>query len=67
MAVPNMSVKKSDVVKAVIIRTRNSSIREDGSFISFSDNAVVIVNNDKIPRGTLWFIVYNLFYYLLFF
>lgn len=67
MAVPNMSVKKSDVVKAVIIRTRNPSIREDGSFISFSDNAVVIVNNDKIPRGTLWFIIYNLFYYLLFF
>lgn len=52
MAVPNMSVKKSDVVKAVIIRTRDSFLREDGSLISFSDNSVVIVNNDNLPKGT---------------
>lgn len=47
-----MLVKKSDVVKAVIIRTKNPFRREDGSFISFSDNSVVIVNNDNLPRGT---------------
>jgi len=47
-----MSVKKSDVVKAVIIRTKDSFTREDGSLISFSDNSVVIVSNDNLPRGT---------------
>jgi large subunit ribosomal protein L14 len=51
-AIPNMPVKKSDVVKAVIVRTRKSLRRESGMSIRFDDNAAVIINNDGNPRGT---------------
>lgn len=46
------TVKKGDVVKAVIVRTRKQMRRPDGSYISFDDNAAVIVNDSKQPRGT---------------
>lgn len=49
---PNMPVKKSDVVKAVIVRTRFRNKRPDGSWISFDQNACVIVDKDGNPRGS---------------
>lgn len=45
-------VKKGDVVKAVIVRTRRGVARKDGSYIRFDDNAAVIIKDDKTPRGT---------------
>lgn len=45
-------VKKGDVVKAVIVRTKSGARREDGSYIKFDENAAVIINADKSPRGT---------------
>jgi large subunit ribosomal protein L14 len=51
-ALPNMPVKRSDVVKAVIVRTKKSIRRPDGLYIRFDDNAAVIVNTDSNPRGT---------------
>jgi large subunit ribosomal protein L14 len=51
-AAPNMPVKKSDVVKAVIVRTKSSLRRSDGSTIRFDDNAAVIINKDNNPTGT---------------
>nr|YP_010185350.1 ribosomal protein L14 [Ishige okamurae]QVJ99694.1 ribosomal protein L14 [Ishige okamurae]WAM63990.1 50S ribosomal protein L14 [Ishige okamurae] len=51
-AAPNMLIKRSDIVKAVIIRTRKVVSRKDGTSIRFDDNAAVIINVDKNPRGT---------------
>ncbi|ABC99356.1 large subunit ribosomal protein L14 [Thermostichus sp. MS-CIW-21] len=51
-ALPNMPVKKSDVVKAVVIRTVDTVRRPDGMCIRFDDNAAVIINDDGNPRGT---------------
>lgn len=51
-AIPNGKVKKSDVVKAVIVRVKHPVQRADGSTIAFDDNAVVIVDNDGAPVGT---------------
>jgi len=51
-AMPQAQVKKGDVVKAVIVRTRRDTARPDGSIIRFDDNAAVIINEQKIPRGT---------------
>jgi large subunit ribosomal protein L14 len=51
-AMPNMGVKKSDVVKAVVVRTKKEIKRPDGSAIRFDDNAAVIINNQLEPRGT---------------
>ena len=51
-ASPNSAVKKGDIVKAVIVRTAKSHRRQDGSHIRFDENAAVIVNDDKMPRGT---------------
>ncbi|MDJ0690059.1 MAG: 50S ribosomal protein L14 [Xenococcaceae cyanobacterium MO_188.B32] len=51
-ALPNMAVKKSDVVRAVIVRTKQSLRRESGMSIRFDDNAAVIINQDNNPRGT---------------
>jgi large subunit ribosomal protein L14 len=51
-AIPNMPVKKSDVGKAVIVRSRKGLRRPDGSFIRFDENAAVIINKDNNPRGT---------------
>ncbi len=52
VATPNMAVKKSDVVSAVIVRTKADIKRNDGSVIRFDDNAAVIINKDGNPRGT---------------
>ena len=51
-AAPGGVVKKGDVVKAVIVRTTKSTRRADGSYIRFDDNAAVIINDQKLPRGT---------------
>ena len=51
-ASPQGSVKKGDVVKAVVVRTKKSTRRDDGTLISFDDNAAVIIDNNKNPRGT---------------
>ena len=51
-AIPGGNVKKGEVVKAVIVRTRKASRRADGSYISFDENAAVILKADGEPRGT---------------
>ena len=51
-AIPGGSVKKGDVVKAVIVRTSKGLQRPDGSSIRFDDNAAVIIENDGNPKGT---------------
>jgi large subunit ribosomal protein L14 len=51
-AAPNGQVKKGDVVKAVVVRTRKGLRRADGSMIKFDDNAAVIIKEDKNPTGT---------------
>ena len=51
-ATPGGAVKKGDVVKAVIVRTKSGARRKDGSYIKFDENAGVIINADKSPRGT---------------
>ena len=52
VATPNMADKKSDVVSAVIVRTKADIKRNDGSVIRFDDNAAVIINKDGNPKGT---------------
>ena len=49
---PGMTVKKSEVVHAVIVRTTKPERRPDGSYVAFDDNAVVIITKEKSPRGT---------------
>jgi large subunit ribosomal protein L14 len=51
-AIPGGNVKKGDVVKAVIVRTKKETRREDGSYIKFDENAAVILNPNGEPRGT---------------
>jgi large subunit ribosomal protein L14 len=51
-AIPNMAVKKSDVVEAVIVRTRHNINRDSGMSIRFDDNAAVIINKEGNPKGT---------------
>jgi len=51
-AIPNGRVKKSDIVKGVIVRVKHPVNRPDGSTIAFDDNAVVLVDNDGAPIGT---------------
>ena len=51
-AAPGGTVKKGDVVKAAIVRTRYGIRRENGSYIKFDDNAAVIIKDDNTPRGT---------------
>ena len=51
-AIPGGTVKKGDVVKAVIVRTVKGLRRPDGSHIKFDENAAVIIDNSKLPRGT---------------
>ena len=51
-AIPGGNVKKGEVVRAVIVRTVKETRRPDGSYIRFDDNAVVIINEQKNPRGT---------------
>jgi large subunit ribosomal protein L14 len=51
-ALPNMAIKRSNVVRAVVIRTRKTIKRPDGMALRFDDNAVVIINTENNPRGT---------------
>ena len=51
-AAPNGTVKKGDVVKAVVVRTVKGVKRNDGSYIKFDENAAIIIKDDKTPRGT---------------
>ena len=51
-AIPHGSVKKGEVVKAVIVRTRKEFGREDGTYIAFDENAAVIIDPQRNPRGT---------------
>ena len=51
-AAPGGAVKKGEVVKAVIVRTSKGIRRDDGTYIRFDDNAAVIINTNKEPRGT---------------
>ena len=51
-ATPGGVVKKGDIVKAVVVRTKHGIHRKDGSYIKFDENAAVLINNDKSPKGT---------------
>jgi large subunit ribosomal protein L14 len=51
-AIPGGTVKKGEVVKAVVVRTAKESRRKDGTYIRFDDNACVIINDQQQPRGT---------------
>ena len=51
-AIPQGNVKKGEVVKAVVVRTRSPIFRKDGSSVKFSSNAIVIIDNNSNPRGT---------------
>ena len=51
-ALPGGGVKKGEVVRAVVVRTAKEKRRQDGSYIKFDDNAVVLINEQKNPRGT---------------
>ena len=51
-ATPGGTVKKGDVVKAVVVRTKKSIRRADGSYLRFDENAAVIIKDDKTPKGT---------------
>ncbi len=51
-ATPGGTVKKGDVVKAVIVRTSKGVARPDGSYVKFDENAAVIIDNQKLPKGT---------------
>nr|BDA98599.1 ribosomal protein L14 [Proteomonas sp. NEIS-1375] len=52
VATPNMPIKRSDVVRAVVLRTKKTVRRKDGMCIRFDDNAAVIINKENNPRGT---------------
>ena len=51
-ALPNAQVKKGDVAKAVVVRTAKETRRRDGSYIRFDENAAVLINDQREPRGT---------------
>ena len=51
-AIPNMPIKRSDIVRAIVVRTKKTIRRPDGMYIRFDDNAAVIVNTENNPRGT---------------
>ena len=51
-ATPNGAIKKGDVVRAVVVRTKKAHGRDDGTFIAFDENAAVIIDNAQNPRGT---------------
>jgi len=50
--IPGSNLKKGAVVKAVVVRTKKSARREDGSYVKFDSNAAVLIDNEKNPRGT---------------
>jgi large subunit ribosomal protein L14 len=51
-ATPNMPIKRSDIIRAIVVRTKKTIRRQDGMYIRFDDNAAVVVNMDNNPRGT---------------
>jgi large subunit ribosomal protein L14 len=51
-AIPGGTIKRGEVVKAVVVRTRKELRRQDGTYIRFDDNACVIINDQQQPRGT---------------
>ncbi|WP_036223451.1 MULTISPECIES: 50S ribosomal protein L14 [Mesoaciditoga] len=51
-AIPRAEVKKSEIVRAVIVRTKKEIRRKDGSYVRFDDNAAVLITKDNEPRGT---------------
>ncbi len=51
-AIPGAAVKKGDVVKCVVVRTKKEKRRPDGSYIRFDENAAVLINDQQQPRGT---------------
>lgn len=51
-ATPGGTVKKGEIIKAVIVRTKSALRRVDGSYVKFDDNAAVIIREDNTPRGT---------------
>lgn len=51
-SMPNTAVKKGDVVKAVVVRTKKELRRKDGTYIRFDDNAAVLIDNQNNPKGT---------------
>ena len=51
-AIPGSSVKKGEIHKAVVVRTRKERKRKDGSYIRFDDNAAVLINENEEPKGT---------------
>ena len=51
-AIPGAEVKQGDVVRGVVVRTSNAVRREDGSYVRFDHNAIVLIDNEKNPRGT---------------
>jgi large subunit ribosomal protein L14 len=51
-AIPGSSVKKGDIVRAVVVRTKKENRRPDGTYIKFDENAVVLIDNQMNPRGT---------------
>ena len=51
-AIPRASVKKGDVVKVVVVRSKKGAHRKDGSYVKFDDNAGVLIGDDRTPRGT---------------
>lgn len=51
-ATPGGAIKKGEIIKAVIVRTKSALRRTDGSYIKFDDNAAVIIRDDKTPKGT---------------
>jgi ribosomal protein L14 len=59
-AVPNMPVKRSDVIKAVIVRTVKGLRRESGMSIRFDDNAAIIINADGSPKGSVWLTIFSI-------
>ena len=51
-ALPSSTIKPGAVVRGVVVRTRNAVRRQDGSYVRFDSNAIVLINDDKSPRGT---------------
>ncbi len=51
-AIPSSTIKPGAVVRGVIVRTRNATRRSDGTYVRFDSNAIVLINDDKSPKGT---------------
>lgn len=54
-AIPNLSIKRSQIIKALVVRTKKPIIRKDGSIITFSDNGVILLNKEGNPIGNRMF------------